>query len=33
MGLFSADRTVRQYARDIWSAVPVPVKLEKNKGW
>ena len=32
MGLFSADRTVRQYASDIWSAVPVPVSLEHDKG-
>jgi len=33
MGLFSADRTVQQYAREIWNAVPVPVKLERDKGW
>jgi starch phosphorylase len=33
MGLFSADRTVKQYASDIWGAIPVPVKLEPEKGW
>ena len=25
MGPFSSDRTIREYARDIWGAVPVPV--------
>ncbi|MBP7619236.1 MAG: glycogen/starch/alpha-glucan family phosphorylase, partial [Geothrix sp.] len=27
MGKFSIDRTVREYARDIWNAAPVPVPL------
>src|SRR5204863_1331761 len=28
MGKFSADRTIREYARDIWKARPVPVVME-----
>ncbi len=32
MGLFSADRTMRQYASEIWSAIPVPVMLVPDKG-
>ena len=28
MGRFSSDRTVREYARDVWRAVPVPVRFE-----
>ena len=27
-GFFSADRTIAEYARDIWGVEPVPVKLE-----
>jgi starch phosphorylase len=26
MGKFSSDRTIREYARDIWNLTPVPVK-------
>ena len=26
VGWFSSDRTVREYARDIWKLDPVPVK-------
>jgi starch phosphorylase len=26
MGKFSSDRTIREYARDIWNLAPVPVK-------
>ena len=29
-GFFSSDRTIRQYAHDIWHATPVPVKKEKQ---
>jgi hypothetical protein len=25
--MFSSDRTIREYARDIWRARPVPVRL------
>jgi starch phosphorylase len=28
MGRFSSDRTVREYADEIWSAAPVRVELE-----
>jgi starch phosphorylase len=28
MGRFSSDRTVQEYAADIWSATPVPVRPE-----
>jgi starch phosphorylase len=29
MGRFSSDRTVREYARDVWRAVPVPVRFDE----
>jgi starch phosphorylase len=32
MGPFSSDRTVREYARDIWRVEPVPVSLESPEG-
>jgi starch phosphorylase len=28
MGKFSSDRAVREYAREIWAAEPVPIALE-----
>jgi len=27
MGKFSSDRTIQEYAREIWGVSPVPVKL------
>ncbi|HEY6416000.1 MAG TPA: glycogen/starch/alpha-glucan phosphorylase, partial [Acidimicrobiales bacterium] len=32
MGPFSSDRTVREYARDIWQVEAVPVSLESPEG-
>jgi starch phosphorylase len=26
-GLFSSDRTIREYCRDIWHVAPVPIRL------
>jgi starch phosphorylase len=28
MGKFSSDRTIREYAEEIWSINPVPIELE-----
>ena len=32
MGPFSSDRTIRQYASEIWGAVPAPVTLSDENG-
>jgi starch phosphorylase len=32
MGRFSSDRTIREYARDVWDALPVPVALPEDPG-
>ena len=31
MGRFSSDRTIREYARDIWGVKPMPVTLPSTK--
>ena len=28
MGKFSSDRTIREYATEIWKVEPVPVRFE-----
>ena len=28
MGKFSADRTIAEYAKDVWNAIPVPIKIK-----
>jgi starch phosphorylase len=32
MGKFSSDRTVRQYAEEIWGIRPVPIRLSNGNG-
>jgi len=32
MGKFSADRTISQYAREIWGVKPVPVTIPQSGG-
>ncbi|HSV95619.1 MAG TPA: glycogen/starch/alpha-glucan phosphorylase [Spirochaetota bacterium] len=31
IGKFSSDRTIAEYCRDIWGAVPVPIELGRKK--
>jgi glucan phosphorylase len=28
MGRFSSDRTIQQYAEDIWGVKPIPIQLD-----
>jgi len=32
VGGFSSDRTVREYAREIWGIEPVTIELEPREG-
>jgi len=31
IGKFSSDRTIAEYCRDIWKAIPVPIELGRKK--
>ena len=31
VGKFSSDRTIQEYAKDIWGAIPCPVPAEGSK--
>jgi starch phosphorylase len=33
MGKFSSDRTIGEYARDIWGIKPQPVELKGIRHW
>jgi starch phosphorylase len=33
MGRFSSDRTIREYAREIWKVEPMPIALRTHTGW
>jgi len=33
MGRFSSDRTIREYAKEIWGASPVKIQLRPHDGW
>ena len=32
MGMFSSDRTIHEYAKDIWGATPVHIELRPYEG-
>ena len=32
MGFFSSDRTIREYAEEIWNIEPCPIELPHIKG-